>query len=174
MMQGVIDKARDIRCLICDVDGVLTDGRIYLSANGDEMKVFHAHDGMGIKMLQHAGIEVAIISARFSQLIQDRMTELGIRHIYQGDINKRESFATIREALQLENHQIAYIGDDIVDLPCIRTAGLGIAVPNAMPILFEHADWQTQAPGGHGAVRETAELLLSAQNKLTTVHESFL
>ncbi|MDQ2993446.1 MAG: HAD hydrolase family protein [Pseudomonadota bacterium] len=173
-MQTLHDKARAIRCLICDVDGVLTDGRIYLSAKGDEFKVFHAHDGIGIKMLIRSGIDVAIISARYSQPVQDRMTELGIRHIYQGEEHKSESFALIRHDLGLENHQIAYIGDDIIDLACIRAAGLGITVPNAMPIMFEHADWQTQAAGGAGAVREVAELILSSQDKLNPLHEAML
>lgn len=173
-MQDILDKARAIRCLICDVDGVFTDGRIYLSDDGIETKVFHAHDGMAIKMLIKAGIEVAIISARFSRPVEMRMNELGIRHIYQNIADKRESYAQIRKDLNLENHQIAYIGDDIVDLGCIRDAGLGITVPNAIPLLFEHADWQTKAYGGSGAVREVAELILSAQNKLQALHESML
>lgn len=173
-MQTLIDKARAIRCLICDVDGVLTDGRIYLTSQGDEFRVFHAHDGMGIKMLIRAGIEVALITARQSPLSKARMDELGIRHVYQGQEDKRIAYEKIRADLQLEDAQMAFIGDDLLDLPCIRKAGLGITVPNAVPFMFKHADWQTTKIGGAGAVREVVELILSAQNKLDAIHEVFL
>ena len=173
-MQGLNEKARAIRCLICDVDGVLTDGRIYLSPQGDQFSVFHAHDGLGLKMLLRAGIEVGIITARESPLAKSRLEELGIRHVYHGQEDKRIAYEKIRTDLQLEHAQMAFIGDDLVDLACIRLAGLGITVPNAVPLLFEHADWQTTKHGGNGAVREVAELLLSAQDKLQTLHEHFL
>lgn len=173
-MQAILDKARAIRCLICDVDGVLTDGRLYMSSQGDEFRVFHAHDGMGIKMLLRAGIEVAVITARQSPLVQARMDELGVKHVYQGQENKRLAFEKIRDDLKLSYQEMAFIGDDLIDLPCIRQAGLGITVPNAVPFMQKHADWQTTKMGGNGAVRETVELILSAQNKLDSIHETYL
>lgn len=174
-MDALLEKARAIRCLICDIDGVLTDGRILLSPQGEEFRIFHAHDGLGIRMLISAGIEVALITARDSApLHKDRLAELGIRHVYHGQMDKRAAYETIRADLQLDHHQMAFIGDDLVDLACIRKAGLGITVPNAVPLLVEHADWQTTKAGGLGAVREVAEFLLRAQNKLDSVHEHFL
>lgn len=173
-MQTILDKARAIRCLICDVDGVLTDGRIYLSSQGDEFGVFHAHDGLGIKMLLRAGIEVGIITARNSPLAKARMAELGVNHVYHGQEDKRVAYEKIRDDLKLEDAQMAFIGDDLVDLPCIRRAGLGITVPNAVAFMREHADWQTTKSGGTGAVREVVELILGAQGKLDAIHEHFL
>lgn len=173
-MEALLEKARAIRCLICDVDGVLTDGRVLLSPQGEEFRIFHAHDGLGIRMLTSSGIDVALITARDAPLHKDRLAELGIHHVYHGQMDKRAAYETIRTDLQLEDHQMAFIGDDLVDLACIRQAGLGITVPNAVPLLAEHADWQTTKAGGLGAVREVAEFLLSAQNKLNSVHEHFL
>lgn len=173
-MTALLDKARAIRCLVCDIDGVLTDGRIYLSAQGEELRVFHAQDGLGIKMLLRAGVEVGIITARHSPLAKARFEELGITHVYHGQENKRTAFEKIRDDLQLTDTQMAFIGDDLVDLACIRQAGLGITVPNAVAFVQEHADWQTTRAGGTGAVREVAELILNAQDKLTRLHEHFL
>ncbi len=173
-MQTVLDKASAIRCLICDVDGVLTDGRLYMSSNGDEFRVFHAHDGMGIKMLLRAGIEVGVITARQSPLVKARMDELGVKHVFQGQEDKRSAFDNIKQTLQLEDTQIAFIGDDLIDLPCIRRAGLGVTVPNAAPFVQQHADWQTTKTGGAGAVRELIELILTSQGKLDEIHEHFL
>ena len=173
-MEALLEKARAIRCLICDIDGVLTDGRIFLSAQGEEFHVFHAQDGLGLKMLLRAGIEIGVITARTSPLGKSRLEELGIKHIYQGQENKRTAYAKIRDDIKLEDRQIAFIGDDLVDLPCIRQAGLGITVPNAVPFVIKHADWQTTKMGGAGAVREVVELILSAQDKLDKIHEFFL
>lgn len=173
-METLLNKARAIRCLICDIDGVFTDGRLYMSSNGDEFRVFHAHDGLGIKMLLRAGIEVGVITARNSPMVKARMDELGVKHVYQAQEDKRGAFDEIRKALQLEDHQIAFIGDDLIDLPCIRRAGLGVTVPNAVPFVIQHADWQTTKTGGAGAVREVIELILSSQGKLDKIHEHFL
>jgi 3-deoxy-D-manno-octulosonate 8-phosphate phosphatase (KDO 8-P phosphatase) len=173
-VQAILEKARNIRCLICDVDGVLNDGRIYFSPDGQQFSVFHSQDGLGLKMLLRAGIEVGVITARESPLPQSRLDELGIRHVYDRQEDKRHAYEKIRQSLQLEHAQMAFIGDDLVDLACIRMAGLGITVPNAVPLMQDHADWQTTKHGGNGAVREVAELLLSAQNKLQSIHEFFL
>lgn len=173
-MTTIIEKAHAIKLVIFDVDGVLTDGRIYLSDSGHEFKAFHAQDGMGIKMLLKAGLEVAIITARTSKLVAKRMSELGISRVYQGQYPKDNAYNELKASLTLDHGEIAYVGDDLPDLPLIRRSGLGIAVANAAPFVLEHADYRTQHLGGVGAVREVAEMILNAQNKLDSVNSSFL
>ena len=162
-------KAQAIKLLICDVDGVFSDGRIYLGNQGEELKAFHTRDGQGIKFLQAAGIEVAIITGRNSEIVRRRMGELGIQYIYQGQKDKRQAYQQLKEQLTLQDHEIAYIGDDLPDLPLIIRAGLGCCVADAPSYIRQAADYCTQLPGGHGAVRELIDLLLSAQNKLADV-----
>lgn len=173
-MTDVSQLAHPIKLVIFDVDGVLTDGRIYFSDSGHEFKAFHAQDGMGIKMLQKAGIEVAIITARQSNMVTKRAEELGIQHVYQKQNPKKAAFEDLKAKLNLQNEQIAYVGDDLVDLPIINQCGLGIAVANAAPFVKLNADWSTTCYGGQGAVREVVELILSAQQKLASVHEAFM
>ncbi len=151
-----------IRLAIFDVDGVLTDGRLYLLPDGQEMKVFHASDGLGLKRLLAAGIEVALISGRDSAVVAERAAALGIKHVYQGHEDKLPVFEELLVATGTTSAQTAYAGDDLPDLPVIRAAGLGIAVANAPDEVQAAANLVTQRRGGEGAVREICELLLAA------------
>ena len=156
-------KAAKIKLVIFDVDGVLTDGRLYFAPNGEELKVFYVHDGLGIKLLQEAGITVAIISSRESPIVVQRFGSLGVRYIYQGQADKRPAFDQLLKELKINAEHVAYVGDDLPDLPLIQQAGLGIAVANAQPAVKQHADWQTTLKGGKGAAREVCEFILQAK-----------
>lgn len=173
-MKEILIKASKIKLVIFDVDGVLTDRKLYLGDNGCEYKAFNTHDGFGLKMLMRSGIETGIISARHSPAVDQRMSELGISHVYQGQPNKIEAFEHLLQKLSLTAEQAAFVGDDIPDLPIIRRAGLGIAVADAMPFVIQHANWTTQARGGEGAAREVCELILKAQNCLNSIYEHYL
>jgi 3-deoxy-D-manno-octulosonate 8-phosphate phosphatase, YrbI family len=159
----VLTLAADIRLLVCDVDGVLSDGLIYMGNDGEELKTFHTHDGFGIKALLNAGIDVAVITGRNSNIVQRRMQALGVQHIYQGQGNKLPAFEDLLDKLELSASQAAYIGDDVIDLPVMNNAALGIAVANAHPLVRQKADWVTHTRGGEGAVREVCDLILLAQ-----------
>lgn len=169
-MNTLIEKAKKIKCVVCDVDGVLTDGLLYLDNQGNELKTFHVQDGMGLKLLMAAGIEVAIITTARNAVIDHRMKQLGVTHYYKGQVDKREAYANLLERLSLSDDVCAYIGDDLPDLPLIQRAGLGVAVANAVQQVKEYADWQTTQQGGRGAVRELCDLILNAQN----MHEAAL
>ena len=155
----------DVRLLICDVDGVFSDGRIYLGNDGEELKAFHTRDGYGIKALRQAGIEVAVITGRTSQIVQQRMSALTVPYIYQGQENKLAAFAELQQKLQLKPQQIAYIGDDLADWQVMQHCGLAVAVKDAHPYLVQHARFVTSLAGGYGAVRELCDLLLISQQK---------
>lgn len=172
--QRVIHCAKNIRILLLDVDGVLTDGRLYYGNQGEELKAFNIQDGLGIKLLQRNGIEVGIITGRSSQLLSRRATELGIELVVQGREDKLAALNEMLETSHYDMQEIAFLGDDLPDLAVIRRVGLGVAVANARPIIAEHALWQTSACGGRGAVRELAELLLSAQGKLEETLAGYL
>lgn len=164
-MQKIIEKATQIKCLICDIDGVLTDGSLYMDNYGNELKNFNVQDGMGLKLLMAADIKVAVITTSQNKVIDHRMKQLGIKCYFKGCVNKAGAFKTLKEELNLNNADLAYIGDDLPDLPLIREVGLGIAVANAVPQVKEVALWQTTKTGGHGAVREVCDLILYAQEK---------
>jgi 3-deoxy-D-manno-octulosonate 8-phosphate phosphatase (KDO 8-P phosphatase) len=158
-------KAARIRLLALDVDGVLTDGRLYFSEDGQELKTFDTQDGHGIKMLQQAGVICAIVTGRTTRLVERRAKNLGIQHLLQGREDKLVALRELITPLGLELHEVAYVGDDWPDLPAIRAAGLGIAVANAHHAVREHADHVTQLKGGRGAVREVCDLILEAQGR---------
>ncbi|XBS69387.1 3-deoxy-manno-octulosonate-8-phosphatase KdsC [Acerihabitans sp. KWT182] len=162
----VLQRARDIRLLICDVDGVLSDGLIYQGNQGEELKAFNVRDGYGIRCLLTSGIEVAIITGRSAKLVEDRCRTLGISHLYQGQTDKLSAFETLLGKLALTASQVAYIGDDLIDWPVMARVGLGIAVADAHPLLLPKADYVTHIRGGRGAVREVCDLVLLAQGKL--------
>jgi len=162
----LLARAAHIKLLISDVDGVLTDGHIYMGGQGEAFKAFNILDGFGIKALQDAGIAFAVITGRQSDIVARRMQELGVRLVFQGQSDKTTAYSTLRTQLRLTDDQIAHIGDDLPDLPLIRRAGLGIAVANAYPYLQEHAQYVTRKPGGQGAVREVADLLLAGHGVL--------
>ena len=159
----VIERARKIKLLVLDVDGVLTDGRLYITAQGEETKVFHVRDGSGIVAVQRAGIAVAIISGRDSAAVTRRATELGIRHVFQGIADKRAAFDALLAQLDLDAGAVACVGDDTPDVPLLERAALGIAVADAHATARAAANWITPSPGGNGAVREVCDLLLSAR-----------
>ncbi len=165
-MQDILDKAAQIRLLIFDVDGVLTDGGLFIDADGREHKVFHSRDGHGMKMLQSTGVEIAIISGRSSPAVKHRMASLGIEHVYLGQQEKIPAFEEILGRLALSPRQVAYVGDDVVDLPIMRRAGLAVAVQDAHDLVKRHAHWQTARPGGRGAARDVCELIMEAQGTL--------
>ncbi|SHI05979.1 3-deoxy-manno-octulosonate-8-phosphatase KdsC [Ferrimonas marina] len=164
--KDVIDRASGIKLLVCDVDGVFSDGRIYLGNDGEELKAFHTRDGFGVKAVQHAGVQVAVITGRQSQIVQRRMTALGVSHIIQGCEDKLSAYTQLKQDLGLTDEQCAYIGDDLVDLPVMQQVGLSVAVHDAHPALLPHTHFRTSLPGGFGAVRELCDLLLQAQGKL--------
>lgn len=161
----LIEKAKKIQCVICDVDGVLTDGRLYLDNFGNEQKAFNVQDGMGLKLLMSAGIEVAVITTARAPLVDLRMKQLNIRHYFKGQLEKETAYETLKSQLQLPDHAFAYIGDDLPDLPILKRVGLSVAVANAVPQVKEVALWTTQFSGGMGAVREVCDFILNSQGK---------
>jgi 3-deoxy-D-manno-octulosonate 8-phosphate phosphatase (KDO 8-P phosphatase) len=162
-MEPVLERARRIRLLVLDVDGVLTDGRLYVSAAGEELKVFHVRDGAGLVALQRAGVTVAIVSGRDSPAVNRRAEELGIRHVHQGVADKGARLDRLLAELDVAPEALACVGDDTPDAPMLRRAGLAIAVADAHPALIAVAHWVTGTKGGLGAVREVCDLLLSAR-----------
>src|SRR5512137_1641584 len=162
-MDAVLQRARHIRLLVLDVDGVLTDGRLHISAAGEEIKVFHVRDGSGLVAVQRAGIAVAIISGRDSGAVTRRASELGIRHVRQGVSDKGAELDQLLAELGVTAEETACVGDDTPDAPMLRRAGLAIGVADAHPALLAAAHWVTKSNGGHGAVREVCDLLLSAR-----------
>jgi len=164
-MNTLIDKAKKIKCLITDVDGVLTNGLLYIDNHGNELKAFNVLDGMGLKLLMCADIHVAVITTSVNAVIQNRMKQLGVEHYYTGQVNKEAAFLDIQQKLNLAPEAIAYIGDDLPDLSLIKKVGLGVAVANAVNAVKEFAVWQTTKSGGEGAVRELCDLILNAQGK---------
>jgi 3-deoxy-D-manno-octulosonate 8-phosphate phosphatase (KDO 8-P phosphatase) len=160
------ERAGRIKLLISDVDGVLTDGHIYMAGNGEAFKAFNILDGFGIKALQDAGIAFAVITGRQSDIVAQRMRELAVRYVFQGQADKLAAYATLKTQLRLADEQIAHIGDDLPDLPLIRRVGLGVAVANAYPALKEHAHYVTTQRGGEGAVREVCDLILAGHGLL--------
>ncbi len=165
-MQDILEKAATIRLVVFDVDGVLTDGSLFLGDDGQEYKAFHSRDGHGMKMLQASGVEIAIITGRTSQVVQHRMDNLGVRHVYQGQIDKLPAFERLLQKLEIAAEHVAYVGDDVVDLPVMRRSGLAIAVQDAHPLVKEHAHWCTPHGGGRGAARDTCELIMRARETL--------
>ncbi len=161
----VYQRAQNIRLLILDVDGVLTDGRLYFDAKGEALKVFHVRDGHGLKLAQRAGIEVALLSGRRSDAAYHRARELGINRFHEGLRDKVAVLEEIMAAMGIEAFQAAMVGDDLVDLPIMSRAGLAVAVADAVPEVLAAAHWVTSLPGGHGAVRQVCDLLIKARGK---------
>jgi 3-deoxy-D-manno-octulosonate 8-phosphate phosphatase (KDO 8-P phosphatase) len=171
--QVILEKAKKIKLLICDVDGVLTDGRLFYSGRGEAYKAFNVKDGLGIKLLQSIEVSIAIITSRNSSIVKNRMTELGIEYIYQNQKNKTLAYTELLETLNLEESEVAYIGDDLPDLPLIERVGLGVAVADAHAVILERADWITTRKAGKGAVRELADLIIHAKGKAEEVVERY-
>lgn len=161
--EELLRRARMARMLVFDVDGVLTDGGLFFGDDGQEYKSFNSRDGHGIKMLQASGVATGIITGRTSQVVLYRARNLGIQHLYQGADDKLEALNRLLENVGLEAEQLAYMGDDIVDLPVLRRCGLAITVPDAPPEVKARAHYVTTAAAGRGAAREACEFILRAQ-----------
>ena len=166
MNKRLMSRARRIRLAIFDVDGVLTDGTIHLSATGEETKAFNILDGLGFKMLADSGVQLALLSGRKSDIVRLRARETGVAHVLQGIGDKLAAYEKLLRKLGLTNAQCSFMGDDLPDIPVLRRCGLALSVPNAAKVVREHAHHVTEKAGGRGAAREACELLMRAQGTL--------
>jgi 3-deoxy-D-manno-octulosonate 8-phosphate phosphatase (KDO 8-P phosphatase) len=162
-----------ITCLVLDVDGVLTDSRIYFTDEGVEIKAFNCKDGHGLRMLLRAGIEVVIITGRRSKALEHRARELGIKHVIQGAVDKKPLLMDIAQKLGIQTANMAYMGDDVVDLPPMALCGMTFAPADAMEVVKERCDVVTARSGGYGAVREAIEIILKKEGLYETVMERY-
>lgn len=162
-MQAITEQARKIKLLIMDVDGVLTDGRLYYNAHGEETKSFFTQDGLGLKLLQSTGVQLAIISGRNDQCVAHRAKALGIDHYYAGVHDKKVALNDLLSLTGITLEESAFIGDDLIDLPILSRVGLAVVVPEAPPLVRQYAHYVTGHSGGRGAVRELTELIMQAQ-----------
>jgi len=167
-MQDVYNRAKRIRVAVFDVDGVLTDGALYYTDAGEEMKAFNVHDGHGMRMLKDSGVALAIITSRNSRGVEARARNLGIELLFQGAADKLAAFNELLGRCGADAEACAYVGDDVVDLPVLKRCGLAVSVPDAPPLVRRQAHYVTRARGGRGAVREVCEVILHAQGSLAT------
>ncbi len=173
-MRDILERASRIKLAIFDVDGVLTDGSLFIGDDGQEYKAFNSRDGHGMVMLRQTGVTLAIITGRSSEVVRIRMASLGINHLYQGILDKLAAYEELKLSLGLTDEAIAYVGDDVVDLPVLRRAGLAVTVADAHPLVQRHAHWQTRSPGGRGAARDLCELIMEAQGTLEAMMARYL
>ncbi|QIA62372.1 3-deoxy-manno-octulosonate-8-phosphatase KdsC [Vibrio astriarenae] len=162
----IIAIAKQIKLLICDVDGVFSDGLVYMGNDGEELKTFHTRDGYGVKSLMSAGVEIAIITGRQSKIVENRMSALGIKLIYQGQDDKIKAYQDICSKLDIAPEHTGYIGDDLIDWPVMERVALKVCVADGHPLLVQRANYVTKIKGGHGAVREVSDLILQAKGEL--------
>jgi 3-deoxy-D-manno-octulosonate 8-phosphate phosphatase (KDO 8-P phosphatase) len=162
---ALLEKAARVRLLALDVDGVLTDGRLYFDHQGHELKAFNTRDGLGLKALQRNNVELAIITGRDSLIVGNRAAQLGIEHVYMGCDDKLSAYRDLLSKTGVSHEQVCYAGDDLIDLPVLQHAGLSVSVPNADPLVKERVHWVTHHAGGEGAVREICDLILHAQGR---------
>ena len=172
--KDILHRAEQIELAIFDVDGVLTDGGLMLGENGNEYKVFHSRDGLGLVMLRDTGCHIAVISGRSSSIVSERMATLGIEYVYQGQSDKGKPLKDLLDKLNIDAKATAYVGDDFIDLPAMRRVGFAIAVADAHPLVIEHAHWVTNEKGGRGAGREVCELIMHARGMLASQIQQFL
>jgi 3-deoxy-D-manno-octulosonate 8-phosphate phosphatase (KDO 8-P phosphatase) len=166
MLNKIIkEKLKGIKMLILDVDGVMTDGGIIMDSKGGELKKFNVRDGHGLKLLQRYGIKVAILTGRKSKVVEYRAKDLEIKDVYQKVFNKKEVFEKILVKHKLSADEVAYMGDDIIDIPVLKRVGFSAAVADAVDVVKKSVDYITKNTGGHGAVREVCEMILEAQDK---------
>ena len=173
-MQNVHARAHKVKLAVFDVDGVLTDGTLYLADNGDEMKAFNSLDGHGMRMLRESGVELAIITGRTSRIVGLRAKNLGIELVYQGVEDKARAFAELLAIRRLDAAQTSYMGDDVIDLPVMIRCGLALSVPAAPLFVRQHAHYVSRTSGGRGAVREVCELIMHAQGTLEQKLQTYL
>jgi 3-deoxy-D-manno-octulosonate 8-phosphate phosphatase (KDO 8-P phosphatase) len=172
--KDILARAEQIELVIFDVDGVLTDGGLILGEDGNEYKVFHSRDGLGLVMLRESGCHVAVISGRSSDIVSERMATLGIEYVYQGKNDKGRVLEDLLDKLNVDAQATAYVGDDLIDLPAMRRVGLAIAVADAHALVIERAHWTTKEIGGRGAAREVCELIMYARGTLDSQIQRFL
>jgi 3-deoxy-D-manno-octulosonate 8-phosphate phosphatase (KDO 8-P phosphatase) len=163
MKKNLIDKLKKIKILILDVDGVLTDGLIIMDDSGREIKHFDVRDGHGLKIIQRYGIKVILLTGRQSEVVKHRARDLGIKEVHQKVFNKKEVLGKILQKHSLEAGEVAFIGDDIIDIPVLRAVGFSAAVADALDVVKKSVDYVTRYNGGRGAVREVCELIMQAQ-----------
>ncbi|MDD5344087.1 MAG: HAD family hydrolase [Smithella sp.] len=173
MKKNIQNKLFKIKLLILDVDGVMTDGSIIMDDEGRESKSFNVLDGHGLKMVQRYGIRVAILTGRQSKVVEYRAKDLGITDVYQGALNKKEVFEKIIGKHKLSADEVAYLGDDIVDIPVLKRVGFSAAVADALDVVKKSVNYVTKNKGGHGAVREVCEMILQAQGKWPEVEAKY-
>ena len=173
-MQDYLQKAKQVELVIFDIDGVLTDGSLFIGDDGQEYKAFNSKDGHGIRMLLDGGVDIAIITGRQSEVVKHRANDLGITRIYQGKREKLPAFLELLEETKLSADKVAYVGDDVVDLPVMTRVGLSICVQDSHAFVKKHAHWITNAAGGQGAGREVCEMILQAKGKLDTMLQSYI
>ena len=159
----LVDRAARIRMLVLDVDGVLTDGRLYFDNQGNEMKAFSTRDGLGMRALQTQGISLALITGRQSEIVSHRAHQLGIEHVYQGRNDKLNAFNELLSDTDMDEQEICYAGDDWIDIPVLDRVGLSVTVADADPVVKNRVHWVTSRGGGYGAVREICDLILAAR-----------
>lgn len=167
-------RARGVRLMAFDVDGVMTDGRLWYGPAGEQLKAFHVADGLGVKLLAQAGIATAILSARRSRALACRARELGIGHLVMGAEDKGRAFVQLLRRARVDAEAAGYMGDDLVDLPVLRRCGFASAPASAQPLVRAHAHYVTRARGGDGAVREVCEFVLRAQRRLDAAQAGYL
>jgi 3-deoxy-D-manno-octulosonate 8-phosphate phosphatase (KDO 8-P phosphatase) len=169
-----MQQAEAIKLLVLDVDGTLTNGIIYYGSDNIEMRGFHVHDGMGLKLLRKSGVEVAVISAKKSELVARRLAHLKIEHAHLGFEEKVPAYEDLKQTFNLKDSEIAYMGDDLTDLAILQRCGFAITLPDAPEIIKQHSDYITQKKPGKGAVREVCELIMQSQNTYEGVIQSYL
>lgn len=174
MNKRLTSRAQRVRLAIFDVDGVLTDGTIHLSARGEEAKAFNILDGLGFKMLADSGVQLAVLSGRKSEIVRLRAKETGVTHLLQGIGDKLAAYEKLLRKLGIAESECSFMGDDLPDIPVLRRCGLALSVPNAAKIVREQAHYVTEKAGGHGAGREACELLMRAQGTLDQQMKAYL
>lgn len=171
--EDAVERAQNVRMIIFDVDGVLTEGGIYIGAEGELFKSFYCRDGLAIRLARKSGLKTAIITGRSSRQVEVRAKSLEIDGVWQGYMDKREAYAELKQKFSLSDNQIAYIGDDLIDLPAMVKTGFSVAVADAAPEVRDVAHLITDLPGGRGAVRQAVEFILKSQGKWAAIVESY-
>jgi 3-deoxy-D-manno-octulosonate 8-phosphate phosphatase (KDO 8-P phosphatase) len=169
-----IERAKRIRLIVFDVDGVMTDGSLYLCDDGQEYKAFNSQDGLGMKLLKASGVDMAIITGRTSKVVVKRAENTGVAHFFQGVEDKLEAFERLARELGLDHSECAFMGDDVVDLPPMRRCGFAITVPAAPDLVKAHAHYVTPRDGGRGAVRDAVEFIMRAQGSFDAQMAQYL
>ena len=173
LSEALFRQAEKVKIIVFDIDGVFTNGRIIYDTREEEIKCFDAHDGFGVKLAHHAGLQTAVISARESKAIRHRMRELKVQHLYLGRFDKLNAFKELSGNLKLQKESCCFVGDDTPDIPVLKSVGFPVAVNNAVKTVRQAAQCYTRRAGGRGALRETIEFILHAQGRLEDVQQSW-